>query len=164
LVTIFSAPHYCGQFDNAAAVMIINPDLQCSFQLLEALKLEALFMQCNLFYFAKSQSKYQWQIFKNEKAALTRHSEALYQCMNKRSARVNAVNLEEPRAYEVSLTEVQTAKLVLKTLQATFENALFALTYAVANFKILSKMKKKAKFLNTSTTHWKQSRELQACL
>nr|CDJ85437.1 Metallophosphoesterase domain containing protein [Haemonchus contortus] len=34
LVTIFSAPHYCGQFDNAAAVMIVNPDLQCSFQIL----------------------------------------------------------------------------------------------------------------------------------
>ncbi|ETN73248.1 phosphoprotein phosphatase 1 domain protein [Necator americanus] len=32
LVTIFSAPHYCGQFDNAAAVMIVNDDLQCSFK------------------------------------------------------------------------------------------------------------------------------------
>uniref|UniRef100_W6NJA9 Serine/threonine-protein phosphatase n=2 Tax=Haemonchus contortus TaxID=6289 RepID=W6NJA9_HAECO len=34
LVTIFSAPHYCGQFDNAVAVMVINADLQCSFQIL----------------------------------------------------------------------------------------------------------------------------------
>uniref|UniRef100_A0A7E4UZ95 Serine/threonine-protein phosphatase n=1 Tax=Panagrellus redivivus TaxID=6233 RepID=A0A7E4UZ95_PANRE len=32
LVTIFSAPHYCGQFDNAAAVMIVNKELQCSFK------------------------------------------------------------------------------------------------------------------------------------
>uniref|UniRef100_A0A915PZE3 Serine/threonine-protein phosphatase n=1 Tax=Setaria digitata TaxID=48799 RepID=A0A915PZE3_9BILA len=34
LVTIFSAPHYCGQFDNAAASMIVDEDLVCSFQIL----------------------------------------------------------------------------------------------------------------------------------
>ncbi|VDM97512.1 unnamed protein product [Thelazia callipaeda] len=32
LVTIFSAPHYCGLFDNAAAVMIVNNHMQCSFK------------------------------------------------------------------------------------------------------------------------------------
>lgn len=32
LVTIFSAPHYCGQFDNAAASMIVDENLVCSFQ------------------------------------------------------------------------------------------------------------------------------------
>ncbi|EYC19898.1 hypothetical protein Y032_0023g771 [Ancylostoma ceylanicum] len=31
LVTIFSAPHYCGQFDNAAAVMNVDENLMCSF-------------------------------------------------------------------------------------------------------------------------------------
>ncbi|KAI6188976.1 Serine/threonine-protein phosphatase [Aphelenchoides besseyi] len=31
LVTIFSAPHYCGQFDNAAATMSVADDLTCSF-------------------------------------------------------------------------------------------------------------------------------------
>uniref|UniRef100_A0AC34GFT0 Serine/threonine specific protein phosphatases domain-containing protein n=1 Tax=Panagrolaimus sp. ES5 TaxID=591445 RepID=A0AC34GFT0_9BILA len=31
LVTIFSAPHYCGQFDNAAATMTVTGDLTCSF-------------------------------------------------------------------------------------------------------------------------------------
>uniref|UniRef100_A0AC35FCI8 Uncharacterized protein n=1 Tax=Panagrolaimus sp. PS1159 TaxID=55785 RepID=A0AC35FCI8_9BILA len=31
LVTIFSAPHYCGQFDNAAATMAVAEDLSCSF-------------------------------------------------------------------------------------------------------------------------------------
>uniref|UniRef100_A0A1I7X123 Serine/threonine-protein phosphatase n=1 Tax=Heterorhabditis bacteriophora TaxID=37862 RepID=A0A1I7X123_HETBA len=34
LVTIFSAPHYCGQFDNAAAVMVVDENLQCSFEIL----------------------------------------------------------------------------------------------------------------------------------
>jgi len=34
LVTIFSAPHYCGQFDNAAAMLIVNEELVCSFQIL----------------------------------------------------------------------------------------------------------------------------------
>ncbi|CAD2215688.1 Serine-threonine protein phosphatase N-terminal domain/Calcineurin-like phosphoesterase, putative [Angomonas deanei] len=31
LVTVFSAPNYCGEFDNDAAVMTIDEDLQCSF-------------------------------------------------------------------------------------------------------------------------------------
>ncbi|VDK40335.1 unnamed protein product [Gongylonema pulchrum] len=33
-VTIFSAPHYCGQFDNAAAMMSVDQNLVCSFQIL----------------------------------------------------------------------------------------------------------------------------------
>uniref|UniRef100_A0A0M3I5A8 Serine/threonine-protein phosphatase n=1 Tax=Ascaris lumbricoides TaxID=6252 RepID=A0A0M3I5A8_ASCLU len=32
LVTIFSAPHYCGQFDNAAAMMNVDEGLVCTFQ------------------------------------------------------------------------------------------------------------------------------------
>ncbi|MFH4978940.1 hypothetical protein AB6A40_005649 [Gnathostoma spinigerum] len=32
LVTIFSAPHYCGQFDNAAASMSVSEDLSCAFK------------------------------------------------------------------------------------------------------------------------------------
>jgi hypothetical protein len=35
LVTIFSAPSYCGEFDNAAAVLSVDADLRCSFQLLQ---------------------------------------------------------------------------------------------------------------------------------
>ncbi|XP_030470785.1 serine/threonine-protein phosphatase PP1 isozyme 3-like isoform X1 [Syzygium oleosum] len=34
LVTIFSAPNYCGEFDNAGAVMTVDENLMCSFQLL----------------------------------------------------------------------------------------------------------------------------------
>ncbi|CAD5220589.1 unnamed protein product [Bursaphelenchus xylophilus] len=34
LVTIFSAPHYCGQFDNAAAMMNVDDNLTCSFTIL----------------------------------------------------------------------------------------------------------------------------------
>lgn len=33
LVTIFSAPNYCGEFDNASATMIVSEDLVCSFQI-----------------------------------------------------------------------------------------------------------------------------------
>lgn len=29
LLTIFSAPNYCGQFDNAAGVLSISKDLEC---------------------------------------------------------------------------------------------------------------------------------------
>lgn len=33
LVTIFSAPNYCGEFDNAGGMMIVNKDLVCSFKI-----------------------------------------------------------------------------------------------------------------------------------
>lgn len=32
LVTIFSAPNYCGEFDNAGAMMSVDDSLMCSFQ------------------------------------------------------------------------------------------------------------------------------------
>lgn len=35
LVTIFSAPNYCGEFDNSGAIMNIDKDLVCSFQILK---------------------------------------------------------------------------------------------------------------------------------
>lgn len=35
LVTIFSAPAYCGQFDNSAAIMTVDETLKCSFQILK---------------------------------------------------------------------------------------------------------------------------------
>ncbi|KAJ1926982.1 serine/threonine protein phosphatase Pzh1 [Tieghemiomyces parasiticus] len=34
LVTVFSAPNYCGEFDNAAAIMNVNEDLVCNFDIL----------------------------------------------------------------------------------------------------------------------------------
>lgn len=34
LVTIFSAPNYCGEFDNAGAMMIVTKDLVCSFKII----------------------------------------------------------------------------------------------------------------------------------
>ncbi|KAI5454038.1 serine/threonine protein phosphatase Pzh1 [Naganishia albida] len=37
LVTVFSAPNYCGEFDNFAAVMSVSEDLLCSFELLKPL-------------------------------------------------------------------------------------------------------------------------------
>ena len=35
LVTIFSAPNYCGEFDNAGALMSVDESLMCSFQVLK---------------------------------------------------------------------------------------------------------------------------------
>jgi len=35
LVTLFSAPNYCGEFDNAAAMMTVDETLMCSFQILK---------------------------------------------------------------------------------------------------------------------------------
>lgn len=39
LVTLFSAPNYCGEFDNAGGMMSVDETLMCSFQV------------CVLFYF-----------------------------------------------------------------------------------------------------------------
>ena len=35
LVTVFSAPNYCGEFDNAGAMMMIDENLVCSFKVLK---------------------------------------------------------------------------------------------------------------------------------
>ncbi|GFH48183.1 hypothetical protein CTEN210_04659 [Chaetoceros tenuissimus] len=35
LVTVFSAPNYCGEFDNAGAMMTVDETLMCSFQILK---------------------------------------------------------------------------------------------------------------------------------
>ena len=36
LVTVFSAPNYCGSFDNAGAVLRMKENLHCSFLVLPA--------------------------------------------------------------------------------------------------------------------------------
>jgi serine/threonine-protein phosphatase PP1 catalytic subunit len=35
LVTLFSAPNYCGEFDNAGGMMSVDDTLMCSFQILK---------------------------------------------------------------------------------------------------------------------------------
>jgi len=35
LVTLFSAPNYCGEFDNSGAMMSVDDSLMCSFQILK---------------------------------------------------------------------------------------------------------------------------------
>ncbi|KAJ5671376.1 hypothetical protein N7507_000503 [Penicillium longicatenatum] len=42
LVTVFSAPNYCGEFDNWGAVMSVSGELLCSFELLKPLDSTAL--------------------------------------------------------------------------------------------------------------------------
>lgn len=34
-MTLFSAPNYCGEFDNAGAMMAIDENLMCSFKILK---------------------------------------------------------------------------------------------------------------------------------
>lgn len=38
LVTLFSAPNYCGEFDNAGAMMSVDESLLCSFQVRESIR------------------------------------------------------------------------------------------------------------------------------
>ena len=35
LVTLFSAPNYCGEFDNSGAMMSVDETMMCSFQILK---------------------------------------------------------------------------------------------------------------------------------
>ena len=37
LVTVFSAPNYCGDFDNAGALITVDENLMCSFKVLKPL-------------------------------------------------------------------------------------------------------------------------------
>ena len=37
LVTVFSAPDYCGEYQNCAAMMIVDRNLMCSFKVLKPL-------------------------------------------------------------------------------------------------------------------------------
>jgi len=43
LVTIFSAPNYCGEFDNAGAIMSVDEKLMCSFRVLKPAQREVGF-------------------------------------------------------------------------------------------------------------------------
>ena len=48
LVTLFSAPNYCGEFDNAGAMMSVDDTLLCSFQVSGLASLLAGFDPANL--------------------------------------------------------------------------------------------------------------------
>ncbi len=41
LVTIFSAPNYCGEFDNAGAMMVVSREMVCSFKILRPMSHKA---------------------------------------------------------------------------------------------------------------------------
>jgi serine/threonine-protein phosphatase PP1 catalytic subunit len=43
LVTLFSAPNFCGEFDNAGAIMAIDETLTCSFQILKPTTKKAMY-------------------------------------------------------------------------------------------------------------------------
>ena len=51
LVTLFSAPNYCGQFDNAGAMMTVKEDLTCSFSILPVSFFSFLFSFLFFFFF-----------------------------------------------------------------------------------------------------------------
>ena len=46
LVTLFSAPNYCGEFDNAGAMMSVDETLMCSFQVGSSLTVLAVLWGC----------------------------------------------------------------------------------------------------------------------
>ena len=58
LVTLFSAPNYCGEFDNAGAIMNVDENLLCSFQVKDhSTLLFIYFFQIMQHSFADSQAE-----------------------------------------------------------------------------------------------------------
>lgn len=53
LVTLFSAPNYCGEFDNAGAMMSVDETLMCSFQVEDAFNIVFLLLCLNFTFFKK---------------------------------------------------------------------------------------------------------------
>lgn len=49
LVTLFSAPNYCGEFDNAGGMMSVDDSLMCSFQVVQLI-LKTPTTNCNHFF------------------------------------------------------------------------------------------------------------------
>ena len=47
LVTLFSAPNYCGEFDNAGGMITVDENLMCSFQILKPSARSARFPKTN---------------------------------------------------------------------------------------------------------------------
>ncbi len=59
LVTLFSAPNYCGEFDNAGAMMSVDETLMCSFQVrILFILLEDFYRPILRFHFRKSQQAF----------------------------------------------------------------------------------------------------------
>ena len=48
LVTLFSAPNYCGEFDNAGAMMSVDETLMCSFQVIKDFEPYSVFENLSL--------------------------------------------------------------------------------------------------------------------
>jgi serine/threonine-protein phosphatase PP1 catalytic subunit len=48
LVTLFSAPNYCGEFDNAGGMMSVDETLMCSFQILKPSEKKAKYVYSGL--------------------------------------------------------------------------------------------------------------------
>ena len=63
LVTVFSAPNYCGEFDNAGAMMSVDESLMCSFQVLIILFLCFVFF-AGYFFSSTKKSNYLESSFK----------------------------------------------------------------------------------------------------
>lgn len=55
LVTLFSAPNYCGEFDNAGAMMSVDETLMCSFQILKVI------FKLKFFIFLKKNIPKNWE-------------------------------------------------------------------------------------------------------
>lgn len=53
LVTLFSAPNYCGEFDNAGGMMTVDDSLMCSFQVSRLRTAYFIYIYCILLSFCR---------------------------------------------------------------------------------------------------------------
>ena len=63
LVTLFSAPNYCGEFDNAGAMMSVDESLLCSFQVCHCTKADSRIVWTDFLKILKPAEKKQKYVY-----------------------------------------------------------------------------------------------------
>ncbi len=69
LVTLFSAPNYCGEFDNAGAMMSVDESLLCSFQVRQCPPTYKSFLLTYLYQILKPAEKKQKYVYSSKSSS-----------------------------------------------------------------------------------------------
>ena len=116
LVTLFSAPNYCGEFDNAGAMMSVDESLLCSFQVkyLTHIRKE-LRNHANMYYLDIETSG------KETKVRLRWHEHWQARHSSKETEEFQEVNLHVPiRSFRVQQVRAESIDLLLTTTPDVF--------------------------------------------
>lgn len=77
LVTLFSAPNYCGEFDNAGAMMSVDETLMCSFQVSQRRRIAIPILETSEMRFLSTDAA----LFSDSATDCRRHRQFRCQCV-----------------------------------------------------------------------------------